>query len=47
MEKQPTEILEHIFNQLPNLRSLSFCFKTCVKWKQIIEEIYKNKGKYP
>ena len=44
--QQPTEILEHIFKQFCDLKSLTKCFDTCQKWRQTIEERYKNKCEY-
>ena len=42
MEIQPTETLIHIFGQFPDLKSVKNCFNTCVKWQQIIEDMYKD-----
>ena len=44
MEPQPTEILEHIFKQLPNLKAVQNCFNTCDRWRQTIENMFKDKG---
>ena len=44
MELQLTEILEHIFKQLPNLKAVQNCFNTCDRWRQTIENMFKDKG---
>ena len=46
MELLPTEILEHVFVQLPNLKAVQNCHNTCDQWRKIIEKIFKNKGIY-
>ena len=46
MELLPTEILEHIFVLLPNLKAVQNCHNTCDQWRQIIKKIFKNKGIY-
>ena len=39
----PTEVLELIFSKLC-LKDASTCFQTCVRWSNIIRNLYKNKG---
>ena len=39
----PPEILQIIFMEL-NLTDLGNCLKTCVRWKQIIDSSFKDKG---
>ena len=46
MEFQPTEILEHIFRQIPCLHTIKNCSKTSLRWGKIIENIFNNKGMY-
>ena len=45
MESQPNEILEHIFKQFPDLKSVTKCFNTNFRWRKIVEELFKNNGK--
>ena len=45
IEDFPPEILQLIFVQL-NLRDLGNCSKTCVRWKLLIVDLFKNKGNY-
>ena len=43
IEEFPPEILDIVFQHL-NLRDLGNCSKTCVRWNQIIAELFKDKG---
>lgn len=43
IEEFPPEILDIVFQYL-NLRDLGNCSKTCVRWNQIIAELFKDKG---
>ena len=45
IEDFPPEILQHVFVQL-NLKDLGNCSKTCVRWKLLIVDLFKNKGNY-
>ena len=44
IQEQPNEVLEHIFKQLPRLTELLNCSNTCLRWKKIVEGMYKDKG---
>ena len=46
MESLAVEILELIFEQLSSVKDLITCSKTCVKWNQIIKEMYKKNRKF-
>ena len=43
IEEFPPEILDIVFQHL-NLRDLGNCSKTCVRWNQIIADLFKDKG---
>ena len=45
MEILPVELLENIFHQLSSLKDFQNAFNTCYKWRKIIENLFKNKGK--
>ena len=45
IEHFPPEILQLLFVQL-NLKDLGNCSKTCVRWKLLIVDLFKNKGNY-
>ncbi len=45
IEDFPPEILQILFVQL-NLKDLGNCSKTCVRWKLLIADLFKNKGIY-
>ena len=45
IEDFPPEILQLLFVQL-NLKDLGNCSKTCVRWKLLIVDLFKNKGNY-
>merc|ERR1712020_722656 len=45
MELLPVELLENIFNQLSSLKDFQNAFNTCYKWRKIIKNLFKNKGK--
>ena len=45
MEQIPVEILEKIFKHLTSLCDIQNCFKTCIKWSHIIENMFKENGK--
>ena len=40
----PPEIMGMIFRRLPSTKDLINCNKTCIKWKNIIQAIFKDKG---
>ena len=44
MEAQPTEILEQFFKLLPSVQDLQKCANTCLRWKQTIEKMTKDKN---
>ena len=44
MENLPVEILEIIFGNIASLKDIQSCFNTCTSWKQIIENMFSNKG---
>ena len=44
IEKLPVEILEIIFHALSSLIDIQHCYETCKKWKQIIENMFADKG---
>ena len=44
IQEQPNEVLEHIFKQLPRLTELLNCSNTCLRWKKIVEGMYKDRG---
>ena len=47
MNGLPVEIIEGIFKHISSLEDITNCFNTCVRWRQIIErlfrEIYRDK----
>ena len=42
IEELPAEILMHIFRQLFDLKSISNCYNTNLRWKTIVEVVFKN-----
>ena len=44
MEVQPTEILKLIFHQLSAVMDLRKCFNTCERWREIVENLFKDRG---
>ena len=44
IQEHPNEILELIFTQLPRLTELLNCSNTCIRWKKIVEDMYKDRG---
>ena len=44
MEVQPTELLETIFKQFSSLNDLKKCFRTCLRWKKIIQNVADTKN---
>ena len=42
IEELPAEILFHIFKQLFDLKSVSNCYNTNLRWKKIVEDVLKN-----
>ena len=42
----PTEILELVFLNLSSLKDVQNCFQVSVKWKTIIQKMFKDKGTY-
>ena len=42
IEKLPAEILMHIFKQMFDLKSISNCYNTNLRWKKIVKDIFKN-----
>ena len=45
IKELPAEILVHIFQQIPDLRAITKCYNTNVRWQRIVEEMFKNNGK--
>ena len=45
MEAQPNEILVHIFKQIIQLKDITKCYKSNLRWRQILEEMFKNNCK--
>ena len=46
MEFQANEILEHIFKQLPRLKSITNCYNTNQRWRKILTEMFKKDGMF-
>ena len=46
IEELPTEILEHILKQIFDLKSITKCFNINLRWRRIVEEMFKNTGKF-
>ena len=44
MEKLPMEILQMIFNELSSLEDVQNCYKTCLRWQNIIFNLFQNRG---
>ena len=44
MENLPAEILEIIFNELC-LKDIGNCSNTCIRWRDMIAALFKDKGK--
>ena len=44
IQKLPVEILEIIFHALSSIIDIQHCYETCKKWKQIIENMFADKG---
>ena len=40
----PPEILEIIFKNLSSVTDIANCNNVCVKWKNVIEAMFKDKG---
>ena len=45
MEVFPNEITIIVLSQFASLNEVVKCYNVCVRWQQIIENIYKNRGK--
>ena len=43
MENLSLDILAMIFKKLSSLKDIINCYKTCLRWKQIIEKLFENK----
>ena len=46
IEEQPAEILMRIFKQMPDLKSITNCYNTSVRWRQIVEKTFGNNCKF-
>ena len=44
MEVFPSEITIIVLSQFASLNEVVKCYNVCVRWQQIIENIYKNRG---
>ena len=44
MEVFPNEITKIVLSQFASLNEVVKCYHVCVRWQQIIENIYKNRG---
>ena len=44
MEVFPNEITKIVLSQFASLNEVVKCYNVCVRWQQIIENIYKNRG---
>ena len=44
MEVFPNEITIIVLSQFASLNEVVKCYNVCVRWQQIIENIYKNRG---
>ena len=42
----PPEILEIIFQKLSSINDIISCYKTCKRWKNQVETMFKDKRKY-
>lgn len=38
------EILQMIFNELSSLEDVQNCYKTCLRWQNIIFNLFQNRG---
>ena len=45
MEHLPVEILVMIFKEFKSLKDIGHCYNTCIRWKDIITAMFKDKGK--
>ena len=41
----PVEIMEFIFAEL-NLKDIRSCSRTCIRWKEIINAMFRNRSEY-
>ena len=46
MNGLPVEIIEGIFKHISSLEDITNCFNTCVRWRQIIERLFRENGKF-
>ena len=46
MNGLPVEIIEGIFKHISSLEDITNCFNTCVQWRQIIERMFRENGKF-
>ena len=42
VDEQPTELLEFVFLQFSSIQDIIKCSKTCLRWYQIIEKLFKD-----
>ena len=42
IEELPAEILVHIFKQMFDLKAINKCYDTNLRWRKIVEELFKN-----
>ena len=45
MENLPPELLENLFEQFCSVKDLTSCYNTNSRWRKIVKNIFKNKGK--
>ena len=46
MDLVPTEVLEIILKKISSVKDIINCSKTCIKWKNLIVVMFKDKGKF-
>ena len=46
MENLPVEILEVIFHHFSSLTDVQNCYKTCVRWRNLIAKMFRDKRMY-
>ena len=46
IEEQPAEILLHIFKQMFDLKTITKCYNTNSRWRQIVEKTFENNCKF-
>ena len=46
MDLIPPEVLEIILKKISSVKDIINCSKTCIKWKNLIAVIFKDRGKF-